>query len=54
MIDSELMNIYKLVIELTLLIMTTYHYYNSYDVHKHTLCDKEYVMNCLVLPFPFG
>jgi|GEM_PF-1606839 len=53
MIDSGLMNIYKLVLELTLLIMTTYHYYNSYDVHKHTLCDEEYVTNCLVLPFPF-
>ena len=34
-------------------VMTTYHYYNSYDVHKHTLCDEEYVTNCLVLPFPF-
>jgi hypothetical protein len=50
MIDSGLMNIYKLVLELTLLIMPNYHYYNSCDVHKHTLCDKEYVTNCLVLP----
>lgn len=49
------MNVYKLVLELTLLIMTTYHYYNSCNVHKHvTLCDKEYFTNCLVLPFPFG
>lgn len=55
MIDSGLMNVYKLVLELTLLIMTTYHYYNLRDVRKHvTLCDKEYVTNCLVLLFPFG
>ncbi len=54
MIDSGLMNVYKLVLELTLLIMTTYHYYNFCDVHKHTLCDKEYVMNRLVLPFRLG
>lgn len=54
MIDSGLMNVYKLVLELTLLIMTTYHYYNSCDVHKHTLRDREYVTNCLVLPLPFG
>lgn len=54
MIDSGLMNIYKLVLELTLLIMPDYHYYNSCDVHKHTLCDKEYVTNCLVLPSIWG
>jgi len=29
------MDVYKLVLELTLLIMTTYHYYNSCNVLKH-------------------